>query len=433
MRVGLKLLLASALAIGAGTAGAVEVALPPFYQSVMAMKPEGRLGAVIAREAVDTAIPNAQAWRIAYVSSDLLERPTISTALVIAPAGPVPAAGRPIVSWAHGTTGTAQNCGPSQQWDPAQPLNQYFLIGGTSDSDFGIPAAEEFLAKGYVLVATDYQGLGGGGKHQYAISATQGRDAINAIRAASSLGLAGTNRKAAVYGWSQGGGATLSAAGMADYIARTGTAFDGIDIVGFAAMAPQDVAVLAPQGELDDAAAAKLMSGLETSFTANVFDFTHFAMTIWATAAAFPDLKLTDIFTADGARSLDEIFSGKCMHPASDTINFTFGAGFKSLLSATPANQLAWAKSILLGSVLPAAPVAPVIIYWGTHDTVVPPVMGELYREQMCKLAGVNITRVQLEGAQNHFTTPAAAQPLYVPWIVDRLEGKPLPDGCDAN
>ncbi len=433
MRVGIGLLLASALAVAAGSAGAAEVAVPPFYRSVMAMKPEGKLGAVIAREAVDTAISNAQAWRIAYVSSDLLERPTISTALVIAPVDPITTAGRPIVSWAHGTTGTAQNCGPSQQWDPAQPLNQYFMIGGTSDNDFGIPAAAEFLAKGYVLVASDYQGLGGGGKHQYAISATQGRDAINAIRAVASLGLAGANRKAAIYGWSQGGGATLAAAGMADYIAKTGTAFDGIDIVAFAAMAPQDVAVLAPSGELDDAAAAKLMSGLATSFTSNVFDFTHFAMTIWATASAFPDLKLTDIFTADGARSLDQIFSGKCMHPASDTINFAFGADFKTLMSTAPANQLAWAKSMLLGSVLPVAPVAPVIIYWGTHDTVVPPVMGELYREQMCKLAGANIARIQLDGAQNHFTTPAAAQPLYVPWIVDRFEGKPLANGCDGN
>ena len=54
-------------------------------------------------------IPGAQAWRIAYVSSDAMERKTLSSALVIAPTGDMPAAGRPIVSWAHGTTGIAQN------------------------------------------------------------------------------------------------------------------------------------------------------------------------------------------------------------------------------------------------------------------------------------------------------------------------------------
>ena len=69
------------------------------------------------------------------------------------------------------------------------------------------------------------------------------------------------------------------------------------------------------------------------------------------------------------------------------------------------------------------------IIYWGTHDTVVPPVMGELYRKQMCGLGG-NIARVQLAGEQTHFSTPGAAAALYVPWIEDRLAGKPAEDGC---
>jgi pimeloyl-ACP methyl ester carboxylesterase len=432
MKVRVGLLLVASLAASMGVARAAEVALPPFYEGVMAMTPEGKLGAVIAREAVATSLPNAEAWRIAYVSSDVLERPTISTALVIAPTGDIPAEGRPIISWAHGTTGTAQNCGPSQEWDPAQTLNEYFLVGGTSGTDFGVPAADQFLAKGYVLVATDYQGLGGGGKHQYAVSATQARDAINAIRAVGSLGLSGASRKAAVYGWSQGGGAVLAAASLGDYIARDGSAFDGIDLVGFAAMAPQDVAVLAPQGALDDAAAAKFLAGIESAFTDNVFNFAHFAMTIWATAAAFPELELTDIFTEDGAKTLDTIFSKKCMHPGSDTINFAYGANFKSLLAPTPKNQLAWAKSLIAGSVPPARPVAPVVIYWGTADTVVAPSMGQLYREQMCAMAGADVTRVQLAGAQSHFTTPGAAEPLYVPWIADRLAGNPLANGCDA-
>lgn len=70
-------------------------------------------------------------------------------------------------------------------------------------------------------------------------------------------------------------------------------------------------------------------------------------------------------------------------------------------------------------------PPVPVIIFWGTRDTTVPPVMGELYQQQMCKL-GASVTRVQLAGEQNHFTTPAAAEPLYVPWVADRFAGKPL-------
>ena len=58
------------------------------------------LGTVVAQEKVATSIPGAEAWRIAYVSSDMQERPTVSTALVMAPRGAPPREGRPIMSWA---------------------------------------------------------------------------------------------------------------------------------------------------------------------------------------------------------------------------------------------------------------------------------------------------------------------------------------------
>jgi hypothetical protein len=419
-----------ALSIGAGPVSAVaDVDLPPFYEAVTKLPVEGKLGQVIAQEPVATNIAGAEAWRIAFVSSDVGERLTVSTGLVVAPTGPVPAEGRPILAWAHGTTGTAQNCGPSQVLNPAQDLNEYFIIGGTSWTDFGVPALGDLIGKGYVVVAPDYQGLGGGGSHQYAIAATQGRDVINAIRAAGSLGLAGPSRKVGMFGWSQGGGAVLAAASLEDYIGQTGTAFDGIEFVGFGAYAPQDVAVLIPPGSLTEAGADKMMQGLATSFSDSVFNFTHFAMTIWAMPAAYPDLKLTDVFTADSVPNLEAIFSQKCMHAAADTVNFAFGDSYKTLVNPQPTNALAWVKALVAGSVAPAKPVAPMIIYWGTKDTTVDPVMGKLYREQMCGLGG-DVMRVQLDGEQSHFTTPIVATPLFLPWIEDRFAGVAAPDGC---
>lgn len=425
----LAMILATAIAL---PLSAAEVSVPPFYADVMAMKPDGRLGEVIAKEPVSTSVPGADAWRIAYVSSDLHERPTISTALVVAPKGEVPAGGRPILAWAHGTTGTAQSCGPSQVLDPAQDLNQYFLVGGTSWTDFGIPALSEFIAAGYAVVATDYQGLGGGGIHQYALAATQGRDVINSVRAAGSMGLSGEGRKAAVLGWSQGGGAVLGAAGLVDYAAKTGTAFDGIDFVGFVALAPPDIAVTIPPGEVDGAGANSFLQGLAKTFSDNVFNFTHFAMMMWATAAAYPELELGDMFSAEGTSGLNAILDKKCMHAAADTMNFAFGDSYKSFLLAEAAQADKWVAALIEGSVAPVKPAAPVIIYWGTHDTVVPPVMGELYRKQMCGM-GANITRVQLPGEQTHFSTPGAAQPMFVPWIADRFADKELADGCKAG
>jgi hypothetical protein len=426
--------LAIAVVLLAGAPGLpvrAQVALPPFYVAASKMKPDGKLGQVLKREPVTTSVPGAKAWRIVYVSSDAAGRKTLSTALIVAPVGASAKGGRPVVAWAHGTTGTAQNCGPSQLLDPAQPLNEYFLVGGNSWTDYGLPAVEEFVRAGYVVVGTDYQGLGAGGKHQYAIAATNGRDVINSVRAVSSMKETGAGKKAIAYGWSQGGGAAIAAAGLGDYIAEKGTAADGVTFVGFVALAPHDVAVLVPPDAVGPAA-GKVLGELEASFSDNVFNFTHYAMVMWATAAAFPGLQLTDIFTDEGAAVVDAVLSRKCMHSAADTLAHAYGTGFKSLVRPTSANASAWVDALIRGSVVPVAPVAPVILYWGTKDVTNPPVMGKLYRDQMCKLGG-NVTRVQLSGEQDHYSTPGKAQPLYVPWIRDRFDGKPLEDGCAAG
>jgi hypothetical protein len=406
-----------------------DPAVAPFYEAAMRIKPDGKLGHVVKQEEIKTAIPGARAWRIAYVSSDARDQPTIVTGVVVAPTAAAPAGGRPVIAWGHGTTGTAQNCGPSQLLDPVQELNEYFLVGGDAWTDYGLPSVAALLKAGNVVVATDYQGLGGGGRHQYAVATAQAHDMIDSVRAAKAMSETGAGRKAIIYGWSTGGGAAISAAGMGDYIARRGTAADGVDFVGFVALAPQDYAVLTGGRALDQALADKVMAGIVTDFSDNVFNFAHFTMSMWGNQAAYPNLKMTDLFTDEGTKVLDEIYSKKCMHAGADTISFNYGTGYKALLRPQPVNTLAWVQAIVDGSVLPVKPVAPVIIYWGSKDTTVPPVMGKLYQAQMCKLGG-NVTRVQLPGEQSHFTTPGSAAPLYEAWIKDRLAGVPVADGC---
>jgi pimeloyl-ACP methyl ester carboxylesterase len=426
--------LAIAMSFSFGLAGGLaraEPSTPPFYEAASKIKPEGKLGQIVSQEAIQTPVAGAQAWRIAYVSSDIAGRKTLATALVVAPVGEAPPEGRPIVAWAHGTTGAAQDCGPSQVVNPAKGLNEYFLIDGDSWTDYGLPSLETFIEEGYVVVGTDYQGLGGGGRHQYAVAATQARDVIDSIRAVSSMKASGAGKKAIVYGWSQGGGATIAAAGLPDYIARAG-AGDPIEVVGFVALAPFDTAVLAAGKSPDQAGADKAMGELTAAFSDNVFNFTHFAMNIWGTQAAFPDLVLHDIFTDEGAKTIDRVFSNKCMHAAADTLNYAYGSQYKSLLNSKPANAAGWIEALVQGSVAPVKPVAPVAIYWGTKDTVVPPAMGKLYQDQMCKLGG-DVERVQLPGEQTHFSTPGAAAPLYLPWVKARFAGKAAPNGCPAN
>jgi pimeloyl-ACP methyl ester carboxylesterase len=409
-----------------------EPPVQPFYAAAMKMKPDGKLGQVIKQEKIATSFNGAQAWRIAYISSDIAGRKTISTGLVVAPVGPAPTGGRPVMSWAHGTTGAAQNCGPSQVLDPAVPLNEYFLVGGNSWTDYGIPAIEEFIKEGYVIVATDYQGLGGGGRHQYSVAATNAMDTLNAARAAVSMKETGANKKTVIYGWSQGGGATIALAGMPDYIKQTGTAADNLDILGFVALAPQDISIFAPTGKVDQAAGDKYFDGLQKMFLDNVFNFTHATMYYWGTQAAFPNLKLSDVFTDEGVKVANAIYSNKCMHAASDTFNFNYGTNYGSLLKKTPSNTIAWTQAMIKGGVPEVKPVAPVQIYFGSKDTAVPPMMHKLYQDQVCKLGG-NVGRMQLPGEQSHFTTPGSSKPFYLAWVKDRIAGKALPNACPQN
>ncbi|MEJ1938316.1 hypothetical protein WDZ92_49610, partial [Nostoc sp. NIES-2111] len=222
-----------------------------------------------------------------------------------------------------------------------------------------------------VVVATDSQGLGGGGRHQDAVAGTQARDAIDSIRAAGGMGLSGSGKKALVYGWSQGGGATIAAASMPGYIGKTGTAFDGIDMVGFVALAPQDVSVMLNGADATEASSKKALDGMTAMFSDNVFNFTHFAMTMWAMPQAFPDLSLADIFTPEGIQAFDQVFSRKCMHAAADTLSFNFGSSYKTFLKPESTNAQDWIRALAQGSVPPVKPVAPVAIYWGVKETAV--------------------------------------------------------------
>ena len=416
---------------GSRAAAQPTVYLDPFYVQTDTLNPNGKpLGTVLASAPLASTIPGSQAWRIAYVSSDAAGRRTVVTGLIAAPIGRAPKGGRPLMAWAHGTTGTARRCGPSQMPQPAQPLNQYLLPSGTSYSDFGLPGMEMFLRRGYVIVATDYQGLGGPGDHQYAQTVTNGRDVINALRAARAFKPAGAGEQAIVYGWSQGGGATLGAAGQVAYV-RSADAVAPINILGFVAMAPQDIGIQMPSDISKEAEAAKLIQAFNTQMDENVFNSTHLLMFYFGLTAARPGLHLGDILMPDAVNKVNAIMRRKCIHELSASFSYSYGTSYKQMLKSTPANALAWVNAIQALS--PGLrPMAPVVIYWGNHDTVVPPVLHQLYFEAACRNGAV-MSRNELPGNQTHFSTPAAAEPFYLQWVADRFAGKPVVNGCPAN
>lgn len=122
-----------------------------------------------------------------------------ATSLVFTPKTPAPANGWPIVVWAHGTTGVADQCAPSRN-----PLNIY--IQGM---------ITQLLNAGYVVVAPDYEGLGepsGNELHPFLNLKSEAYSITDAVVAARNyLGVKVSNQWMAV-GHSQGGHAALGAA-----------------------------------------------------------------------------------------------------------------------------------------------------------------------------------------------------------------------------
>ena len=76
-----------------------------------------RPGTLLRFQRITTPIAGSTAgpstlWRVMYVSSDDAGAPVAVTGLVRVPDGRAPGAGWPVISWAHGTTGTADRCAP---------------------------------------------------------------------------------------------------------------------------------------------------------------------------------------------------------------------------------------------------------------------------------------------------------------------------------
>jgi len=175
-------------------------------------------GTLLTREALPAGFwPEhaADAVRVVYqgVGHDGASREVSGS--VFLPAGPPPAGGRPVVSFAHGTTGLADHCAPSR----------------TGLSRLEREHVARWLAAGHVVAATDYEGLATAGPHPYFNGEAVADDVIDIVRAAR--GLHGdVSGSWLVAGFSQGAHAALFVGLMARHYAPD------LDFLGTVALAP---------------------------------------------------------------------------------------------------------------------------------------------------------------------------------------------------
>ena len=128
------------------------------------------------------------------------ENVTVSGTISV-PKGKAPKGGWPVITWAHGTTGIADQCAPSR--DGADPLVRY-----------AFPLLNTWLKDGYAVVRTDFEGLGTPGLHPYLNGNSEGRSVLDIVRAARRLDRR-IGRRVIIAGHSQGGQAALFAAALA--------------------------------------------------------------------------------------------------------------------------------------------------------------------------------------------------------------------------
>jgi alpha-beta hydrolase superfamily lysophospholipase len=169
-----------------------------------------------------TAPAGDRAWVFLYwagLSSGLSQ---VSGTLVINTTIPAPPAGRPVVSWAHGTPSSiTDGCAPSRA--TPRPSGEY-----------PPPPLSRFVNAGFAVVATDYVGLGTPGGHPYMVGKSEGAAVLAAARAAQAISPAQASGPVFIMGHSQGGHAAL----FADYLVPAASYGPRLDVRGVIALAP---------------------------------------------------------------------------------------------------------------------------------------------------------------------------------------------------
>jgi len=188
--------------------------------------PDGDRGDPIYQRRLDNAVAaldDGDNWLVLYRSQDAHGNTVATSGIIAVPRTEPPAGGFSVISWAHGTVGVADLCAPSRDHPSSQahPMNVYVHT-----------LLNAFLREGWVVVMTDYEGLGvTDRRHPYLLGVSEAAGVLDIVRAARRLFSTRICSRFAIVGHSQGGQAALFAASHAP-------AWDDLDLVGVAAIAP---------------------------------------------------------------------------------------------------------------------------------------------------------------------------------------------------
>lgn len=345
--------------------------------------PDGRPGDLLRYQELG-AVGGGTGYKILYLSESVAGEAIAVSGLAAVPDDA--STDRPVLSWAHGTTGLADACAPSKE--TVQGTVELLLTG--------------YLDRGWVVTATDYEGLGTPGLHPYLAGISEGRAVLDAIRAAQQLPDARAGTEAVVWGHSQGGHAALFAGELA------------------AEWAPElqvrGVVAGAPPSELPVLAGA-LRGGAYQGYLAMVAGGLH---------AAYPETDLDVVFREETVEALDlldeactaDVFAEFNAIPAED-----FFAG-------NPLDDPTWKRVLEANDPGHRRSEIPLLIVHGEADEQIPVALSAVLFDRLCGLGQV-VERRTYPG-QGHGEVVFAAFAELSTWMADRLAGEPARSTCPA-
>jgi pimeloyl-ACP methyl ester carboxylesterase len=390
LRICRKLLLAAAL-LWLSTYVTTASAQTSFYDAPKSLL-AGQPGTLVRQEIIDGAPLGATAYRVLYRSTGMKGEPIFVSGVVIVPEGDPPPEGRPIIAWAHPTSGVTPACAPSLA---------IFLFQQ-------IQGLRSFIEHGYVVAATDYPGLGTPETHPYLVGDSEARAVIDSVRVAATMPGAGGGKRFTVWGHSQGGHAAL----FTGLIAKTYA--PELSLLGVAAAAPATDLVTLMNDDINSVGGKNIT-----------------AMTLWSWHRVY-NVSLDNILDPSAMPTVDRL--------AHECIEGPFDLNERQrterpleqhfLKVEGPADIEPWHSLLEKNTPGPLPPNLPVFLAQGTTDQIIRPDVTASYMKKLC-LAGSNVKMMILPNI-GHGRAAQASTAAVVRWIAERFSGEGAPNDCPS-
>jgi len=366
-----------------------------FYTTVPGNLAKMKPGALIRSEPESTFLPTldgqSAAYRIMYRSTGQLGAPVAVSGMVFVPKGKAPRGGWPVVAWNHGTSGVGDQCNPSR-WPDMYDGGQWDLYADQID---------ELLKRGYVVTATDYEGLGTDGLHTYLLTDGLGRAVIDGVKAARAL-VPNTSSRWAAIGHSEGGQASLGAGELAASYGK------GLSYVGAVGYAPSQHLEEGVVPIASDKFAAPYLAYIAVGMRSidPAFDYASFVGPLYADRMADAESHCFDEWFY-----LDNLGE----NPTPDTA-----------LAADWASDPTVQRYFDLGVVGQRKAAAPILVLQGTGDGLY--ATYDTFLGEICATGstvhGITYPNISHDHVLPHGQADALS------WLADRFAGRPAPSDC---